>query len=234
MILENDLIRLTTDPARGATISGLLDKTTGRDYAIAPGMAALLHDRSFDVNDRTLSAISSDGALRLSKLFTLVTGERAVEISITIENLTAVERDVLWGERFAFNAQTLGPSCRVLAPIVSYFDPKEEPVLRMRWPNLVDGTDLSSARCITPGETRTFFLSDFAEGTCSLAAAASGSEIVLSWDVHQFSYCWLEETSGGIALAPFTGMPDAVNEGHGTLTLPPNGSVSTRFVIRIK
>jgi hypothetical protein len=248
MKLQNDWVILTLD-ARAASIIGLYDKTTKIEFTASPsaekklaGVAALFADQPFALIGETSNAegssaifasLSHDNSLKLTKAFAIKTGARGMELMLTLENLGALERDILWGERFEFAAESFGPGMHILAPAVSYFDPKEEPVLRMRWPHLADGTDLSQSRSLPDSELKTYFLTDFAEGKCGLASPEKHVAIELQWDAQQYSYCWLDETSQSIALSPFTGMPDAINEGHGTLALPGNGSVSARFTVEI-
>ncbi|MEI6234599.1 MAG: hypothetical protein WCT04_16210 [Planctomycetota bacterium] len=246
MILENALLRLTLDLAHGAAITGLFDKTSGLDCADAPTSSsgptdihAAFHTRDFSIVASTpgisvtLAATSADGTLKQTKTFALIPGKRSLQLAFTLENLTARERDILWGEHLAFGAPFVNASCEIAAPIVSYFDPKEEPVLRMRWPHLVDGTDISRTRVTQPNDIRTYFLNDFAAGTCGITNADKKLSLTLGWDTGVFSYCWLTEALNRITLAPYTGMPNALEEGHGTLTLPANGSVATSLSISI-
>ena len=248
MILENAFVVLTLD-ARAASIIGLYDKASQTEFTTPPslekeqaGVAALFADQPFaltseasDADGRSVSlaALSHDGSLKLTKCFAVKSGARGAELTLTLDNLGALERDILWGERFDFSAAAFGPAMQILAPAVSYFDPKEQPVLRMRWPHLAAGTDLSLPRTLPEGARETYFLSDFADGKCGLACPEKHVALELEWDAQQFSYCWLELTAQSVAISPFTGMPDAINEGHGTLTLAGNGSVSARFTLEI-
>lgn len=249
MLLENDLIRVTLEPARSGRLSGFYYKPAGLDFIAASGVGppelgvhALFQDARFETiaaildeatSSATLSARSKDGSLKLSKSFSLKDGGIEFEILETIENLGAQEREILWGLRVPIGPPFLDGHSEIQAPAVSYFDPREEPILRMRWPKLADGTDLSSARCNRPGEKRTFLLTDFGEGVCRVISRSRKLGVEVCWDAKMFPYCWLEESAEMLSLSPFTGLPNALEEGHGTLTLPAGGSATAKFIVRI-
>ena len=244
MILDNGLISLTLDPSR-ASIAALTDKATNLSAQLAPsagpasGMNAIFKDAVFQIVSTeesatapslTLAATASE--LKLSKTFALKAGARGYEVTLKLENLTASEREVLFGEQFSFSAPFIAASSEIVTSSVSYFDPKEEPVLRMRWPNLADGTDLSRVRC-GEGESKKYFLTDFAEGRCRIVTPAAKVALDLTWDAQLLNYCWLTEQPGSIQLAPFSGMPDALEQGHGIVTLEANSSISTHFAVTL-
>ncbi len=249
MLLENDQIRVTLDPNKGAALSGFYYKSAGLNFIASSGASipeasvhALFQGMRFETistsqnesaTSATLSARSQDASLKLSKTLTLKKGEIEFEIAETIENLGAQEREILWGLRVPIGPPFLDGHNEIQAPAVSYFDPREEPILRMRWPKLADGTDLSTTRCARPEEAKTFLLTDFGQGLCRVISRSRKFGVEVCWDEKMFPYCWLEESAERLCLSPFTGLPNALEEGHGTLTLPAGDSATARFALRI-
>lgn len=206
---------------------------TGREWAVPFSISAS------SAASVTLEGISPHAPVKIVKTFSLGDGPSAIAIDETISNLQDTELAVFWGQHVMLSAPFYAAETRIEVPATSYFDPREDPILRMRWPLMADGTDLSKVGPGTLG-SKLFYLSDFSEGRYRVVSPQSKLAFEMRWDANQFPYCWMmENTSSGeanwwgnrntLCLNPFTGLPQALKEGHGLLTIPPRASVTARF-----
>lgn len=237
--LENEFLRVGVDLEHGAALSELLHKPANVNV-LAPsgapnGFDAIRFEagpEQRDANGRSRVCTAVEQPPRWTKRFALKAGAPILVIEETLTNTNSEECAVLMCARVAFGAPLAGADCRIDAPVVSYFDPREEPILRMRWPKLADGTDLSNSRAAGT-ETRRFYLTDFSEGLCRLENAAQKLSVEVRWDAAQLPYCWIEERANEIRVAPASGLPTAAEDGHGLIAIPPGASATMRTEIRI-
>src|SRR6185295_6828209 len=115
---------------------------------------------------------------------------------------------------------------------VSYFDSRDEPVLRLRWPMLANGTNLAATRS-AGAESRRIFLTDFNEGRCAVVNTSRKLRMELRWDAALFPNCWIEEQAGQLSVGPFSGLPSAVEDGHGLVSISASQPMKTRFEVRV-
>jgi galactose mutarotase-like enzyme len=192
----------------------------------------------------TLEGRSPHAPLTIAKTYALPAGANVLSLSETVTNPSDSELAVFWGQHIMLGAPFYGADTYIETSAASYFDPREEPILRLRWPLLNDGTDLSKVGPGTLG-AKLFYLSDFAEGRYRVVSPRQKLAFEMKWDALQFPYCWLmENTSSGqanwwgnrdsLCLNPFTGLPQALREGHGLLTIPARGSVTARFEVTVR
>jgi len=237
--LENELLRVGVDLDRGAALSELLYKPANVNVLTPSGAPDGFDAFHFEAGPELRDA---DGCSRVctaveqpprwTKRFALRAKSPTLVIEETLTNTNNEECAVLMCARVAFGAPLAGVDCRIDAPVVSYFDPREEPILRMRWPKLADGTDLSNSRAAGT-ETRKFYLTDFSEGLCRLVNAARKLSVEVHWDAAQLPYCWIEERENEISVAPASGLPSAAEDGHGLIAIPAGASATMRTEIRL-
>lgn len=241
LILENDLLRVTVVPSMQALIHELIFK---------PKNLNVLHESRFGMHEHSGRWTEINGPYRASILsqsarscsislqgdydsvtrtYTLRANEAVLRIESARENHSAADVEMLWSERLTLGARLIDECCRIDVPATSYFDPAEQPILRMRWPFLADGTDISKLQTTSEPLGRSFYLTDFTEGRCRVNSPTPGVAFEMRWDAAKFPYCWLTSYRNDLTLAPATGMPDALKEGHGFITLAPGGQETVWF-----
>lgn len=245
VVLENETLKAGIDATRGACLRELHYKPAGANLVViacafdTSGIHAQFQNLPFEAiaerRDETGCSLALQAAfenMKLVRAFSLEHGESCLCLDETLENLDTHEREMLWGWGVALGSALIDSDTRIDAPAVSYFDPREEPILRMRWPRLADGTDLATTRCTSGGKVRRVYLTDFNEGRCAVVSPARKLRVELRWDAAVFPYCWIEEHADAITLAPFSGMPNAIEEGHGLVAIPAGSSLTARFEVR--
>ena len=241
LILENDLLRVVLVPGVQALIHELIFK---------PKNLNVLHESKFGLHENSGRWTEIHGPYRASllnqsaqscaillkgpndsvtRIYSLRDNDAVLRINSTRENHSDTDIDLLWAERLTLGERMIDEHCRIETPATSYFDPAEQPILRMRWPHLADGTDISHFQKNEAALGRSFYLTDFTEGRCRVNSPTQGAAFEMRWDASKFPYCWLTSYLKDLTWAPATGMPDALSEGHGFITLPPGGRETAWF-----
>lgn len=196
------------------SIFSMLDASWSSDGKLTPG------------NEAPKGSI--DGPLKLTNIVSARDG--VLRLDETVENLGLNAVDVLWRQQLTLPGIFVCTGCRIDASAASYFDPREEPILRLRWPMQVDGEDLS--RINFSGE-KVYYLSDFSEGRCRVEQTELKIAVELCWDMTSFPYCWFNQRRDALCLSPCTGLPKALEEGHGLLSIPAGGRETAWFEVRV-
>ena len=181
---------------------------------------------------------------KLTKTFSLKKNDPTLYVEETATNLGVVDLDVMWGQHPMFGAPFLDEKCFVDMPASSFFDAKDNPMLRMRWPNTAEGVDLTRVDGPASRAGKMIYVTDFSEGKYRLVSPTWKLAFEMNWDAEKFPYCWMYENAGQIAapwwgraytlaLEPFTGMPGAIEEGHGVMEIAAGKSETVRFEARI-
>jgi len=188
----------------------------------------------------TMTAYTRRTPWKLVKTFSLKAGDPRLYIEETATNTGSTELAVHWGQHPLFGAPFLDEHCYVDVAATGYFDSRENPMVRQRWPKDLEGHDLSKVRAANSQTTKMIFITDFDEGKFRLVSPTWKLAFEMRWDAEKFPYCWLYEScnqSGSpwwgrgymLALEPFTGLPKALEEGHGVITIAAGASEIVKF-----
>ena len=243
-ILENDQLRAEVSSI-GAQLQVLqfkpmrLDMIRPDDGQAPNGAGSLLQNAPFEVRSelrdekgsRATFAATAQG-FDLARTYSIPKNEACVSVEETLSASNESELNLLWGWRIALATPFIDSSCRIETPAVSYFDSRDQPILRLRWPTLANGTNLATARC-AGAESRRLFLTDFNEGLCAIENASRKMRMELRWDPAPFPYCWIEEKAGQLSMGAFSGLPSAAEDGHGLITVSRTEPMKTRFEVRV-
>ena len=197
-----------------------------------------------DVCSVTMSAFTLQTPWKLTKTFNLKKNDPTLYIKETALNQGEQELDVHWGQHPMFGAPFLDEHCYIETSGTGFFDNREAPMARLRWPLSREGVDLSKVRAQNTHSGKMLFLTDFAEGKYRLVSPTWNLAFEMSWDAAKFPYCWLYENAGQLdapwwgrayilALEPFTGLPKALEEGHGVISIGAGESETVEFEARI-
>ncbi|HYG74458.1 MAG TPA: DUF4432 family protein [Planctomycetota bacterium] len=192
----------------------------------------------------TMTAFTVRTPFKLVKTLSLKKNDPTLYLEETVTNLGAIDLGVHWGQHPMFGAPFLDEKCRIEMPATGYFDNKDEPMIRLRWPRREGGEDLSLVRGPQSRAGKMLFVTDFDTGRYRLVSPTWKLAFELNWDAEKFPYCWLYENAGELgapwwgrlytlALEPFTGLPKAHEEGHGLLNIAAGQSDTVRFEARI-
>jgi len=191
----------------------------------------------------TMTALTVRTPFKLVKTFALKKNDPTLYLEETATNLGAIDLRVHWGQHPMLGAPFLDEKCRIETSATGFFDAKDEPMIRLRWPER-DGVDLSRVRGPESREGKMVFVTDFDTGKYRIVSPTWHLAFEMVWDAETFPYCWLYENAGqvgapwfgrmyALALEPFTGLPNALSEGHGLLDIPAGKSETVRFDARI-
>jgi galactose mutarotase-like enzyme len=192
----------------------------------------------------TITAFTHRTPWRLQKTFSLKKNDPTLYLEETATNMSPQDLEVHWGQHPCFGAPFIDEHAYIEAPVSSFFDDRDEPRLRHRWPKTPDGIDLPKIGAPNSRTTKMVFLTDFAEGKYRIVSPTWKLAFELNWDAAKFPYCWYYENCNlpdapwwgrayFIALEPFTGMPKAIEEGHGVLPIKAGKSETVKFEARI-
>jgi galactose mutarotase-like enzyme len=181
---------------------------------------------------------------KLTKTFTLKKNDPTLYIEETATNLGTVDLTVMWGQHPIFGAPFVDEKTYIEVPATSYFDDRDDPRLRMRWPKTPDGIDLTKVGAPGSGTGKMVFITDFEQGKYRVVSPTWKLAFELSWDATQFPYCWLYENCNErkspwwgrayvLALEPFTGLPKAIEEGHGVIHIAAGKSETVKFAAKL-
>lgn len=192
----------------------------------------------------TMTALTIRTPWKLTKKFSMRKNDPTLYVEETATNLGATEMAVHWGQHPMFGAPFLDDKCRVEMPATGFFDSKDDPMVRLRWPKNAEGLDFSLVRGPQSHAGKMIYVTDFSEGKYRLVSPTWKLAFELCWDAEKFPYCWMYENAGQLdapwfgrgytlALEPFTGLPGALEEGHGVLNIGAGQSETVRFEARI-
>src|SRR5262249_27208170 len=152
-------------------------------------------------------------------------------------NLSHKDLNVMWGQHPFYGPPFIDAGCRIEIPATGYFDTADEPLLRRRWPNTEKGIDLRNVGTEDFPKGKMLFATDFDRGTYRIVNPTVKLAVEFNWEIEKFPYCWIYEnaipalkTTGrnyGLAMEPFTGLPKALEEGHGVLPVKALSSETT-------
>lgn len=192
----------------------------------------------------TMTAVTVRTPWKLVKTFSLKTNDPTLYLEETATNLGQVDLDVLWGQHPMFGAPFLDEHCRIEIPAATFLSPSDNPKVPHRWPTGEDGIDLSSVRGPQSRQGKMVYVTDLSEGRYRIVSPRWKLAFEMCWDKARFPYCWLYENAcepGApwfgrtytLALEPFTGLPKALEEGQGVISIPAGKSETVRFEARI-
>ena len=192
----------------------------------------------------TMTALTIRTPWKLVKKFSLRKNDPTLYIEETATNLGASDQAALWGQHPMFGAPFLDEKCRIEMAATGLFDSKDNPMVRLRWPNTNDGVDVSAVRAAASHAGKMVYATDFSEGKYRLVSPTWKLAFELCWDAEKFPYCWIYENAGQldapwfgrgytVALEPFTGLPKALEEGHGVMNIAAGQSETVKFEARI-
>lgn len=192
----------------------------------------------------TVRALTHRTPFEVVKTFALRKDEAALSIDERVTNLGAEDLDVLWGQHPTLGAPFLNPECVLECSATSYFAGDEDPPLRRKWPAEVAGENLARSRPKTARKTKMLYLTDFAAGRARVVSPPWKLAFELAWDAARFPYLWVCENDGTLgmpwygrsyflAVEPFTGMGNALKEGHGVLRIKAGATIETGFQGRV-
>jgi galactose mutarotase-like enzyme len=189
----------------------------------------------------TMTAFTVRTPWKLVKTLSLKKNDPTLYLEETATNLGEQDLDVLWGQHATFGAPFVDPHCYIDTPASSFFDERDNPRLRHRWPKAPDGLDMTKIRGPETHSTKMIFLTDFPrEGMYRVVSPTFKLAFEMRWDAAKFPYVWMYENAGLLnspwwgrayilALEPFTGFPKALEEGHGVINIKAGKSETVRF-----
>ena len=192
----------------------------------------------------TMTAFTHRTPWKLVKTFSLKKNDPTLYLEETATNLGMTDLTVMWGQHPFFGAPFIDEHCIVEIAGSSFFDHNDNPMVRRRWPLTGAGIDLSKVSAHKPISGNTFFVTDLSEGKYRIVSPTWKLAFELCWDAAKFPYCWMFSMTNsksapwwgrgyGIALEPFTGLPKAIEEGHGVISIAADKSETVRFEARI-
>jgi len=192
----------------------------------------------------TLTGYTHRTPFKLVKTFSLKRGEAALRIDEKVTNLGEQDLRVHWGQHPTLGAPFLDAACHVECSATAWFDSEEQPPLRRKWPAEKDGRDLARVGSKADRRTKFMYLTDFAQGLARVVSPTWKLAFEIEWDATRFPYLWFFENNGALnapwfgrahmlALEPFTGMSNALQEGHGLLNIPAGQTVDVSFKGRL-
>jgi galactose mutarotase-like enzyme len=94
--------------------------------------------------------------------------------------------------------------------------------------------DIHSTSCISP-ELRSLILGDLSKNHAELRSADLGRSIRVSWDQSTSNYMvlWVDKQAGYFCLEPWSGLPDAIHNGHGLQVIQPGESRIFHYGIEV-
>jgi len=193
-----------------------------------------------DSAEATLVANCVRTPFRIEKKFSLKKDVPTLVLEETVTNTSSVEFVALWGQHPTLGAPFIDEHCRIELDATGYFNHFDEPMMRLRWPMLADGTDLSVVRGAQTNSGKMVYVTDFTEAKVRVVSPTWKLAYELKWNADIFPYCWLWENAGqtsapwwgrshALALEPFTGLKDAIEEGHGVIRLAGGASETGKF-----
>ena len=195
--------------------------------------------------EATFSAKTVRTPFRVEKKFTLKKGEPTLFLDETVHNDSPLEIPVLWGHHPTLGAPFIDEHARIEIGATGYFNLADDPMMRLRWPHLADGTDLSVVRPLSSRQGKMVFATDFAEGKARVVSPTWKLAYELTWNAELFPYCWIWENAGqldapwfgrshALALEPYTGLAGALEEGHGLLRIGAGQSHTASIAASLK
>ena len=192
----------------------------------------------------TMTAFTIRTPWKLVKTFSLKKNDPTLYLEETATNLGTMDLSVMWGQHPFFGAPFIDEHCIVEFSGTSFFDRNDKPMVRRRWPRTEAGIDLSKVSAHGAVTGSTFHITDFNEGKYRIVSPSWKLAFEMCWDAAKFPYCWLFTTTCskgppwwgrgyGIAVEPFTGLPGAIEEGHGVIPIAAGKSETVRFEARI-
>jgi galactose mutarotase-like enzyme len=190
----------------------------------------------------TMTAYTIRTPWKLEKTFSMKKNDPTLYLKETATNLGAIDLTVMWGQHPYFGAPFIDDKCRLELPATGFFDHSEDPMIRRRWPMDANGRDLTKVGGQKSGIGRMVFVTDFETGKYRIVSPTWNVALEMCWDADKFPYCWMYENcnqkagwgrSYGIAVEPFTGLPKAIEEGHGVLPIKGGESETVAFEMRI-
>ncbi len=195
---------------------------------------------------------------RVEKRLSLRAGSSALIIDETVNNLSMVPIQLMWGQHPAFGAPFLDDSCRIDLPECQGSTRRSGPLPtstlefdhEFRWPHarLADGgtLDLSVVPSVDARRSEWVCLRGFDEGWYGITSGRKRVGFGLRWDASLFPYLWFWQVWGGepdapwwgreytCALEPWTSWPDsglleAIDNGS-AVTLPAEGRLESRLI----
>ncbi|MCD9023531.1 DUF4432 family protein [Cohnella silvisoli] len=198
----------------------------------------------------------------LRKRLSLTSGRCALTIEETVENLSAVEIPVMWGQHIVFGHPFLNKNSYIeIAEAVDVI-PHDTPICSIgrrvqgnrthRWPLAKSETGESVDLSVLPERgtpSEMLYLHNFMAGLYKVVSPDKGISVAVQWDVSVFPYLWYWQEFGAttsypwygrhynIGLEPFSSMPttglaDAVKN-NTALKLGPNETRSHRMMVEI-
>ncbi len=191
-----------------------------------------------------MTAFTHRAPWKLTKKYTLKKNDPTLYVEEVATNLATIDLAVMWGQHPIFGAPFLDEHCYIEMPATSYFDMGDKPMARRRWPTAPDGSDLSKVRAPDSKRSKMAFVTDLTEGKYRVVSPTWKLAFELCWDAAQFPYCWVYESCGEtnapwwghgylLAVEPFTGLPKAIEEGHGVINIKAGQSETVRMQARI-
>lgn len=192
----------------------------------------------------TMTVLTVRTPWKLTKTYSLKKNDPTLYIEETATNLGAQDLTVMWGQHPIFGAPFVDEHTYIEVPATSYFDPRDEPRLRLRWPMSRENIDLRKVGAPHSRTGKMVFVTDFSEGKYRVVSPTWKLAFELSWDANQFPYCWLYENCNELnwpwwgrayilALEPFTGLPKAIEEGHGVMPIGAGKSETVKFSAKL-
>lgn len=238
LVLENELLRAEVCAGYRGYVSDLRLKSSGKNvlekfdaetdsawyFQVRTGIESLSTGRC----GQAVRIVEAEQPLRCTTEYSLDSKQALMRMEMTILNTGAAECNALWGNHLIVDPNFTGKDFRIETPATSYFDMRDDPILRQRWPMSVEGEDLRTM----DWQSRRYVLTDFNEGICRLTGLASGMTFEYRWDAAKFPYCMMRRSMGMLMNAS-TGLPTALEEGHGLVTIAPGGSETAWVEIRL-
>jgi galactose mutarotase-like enzyme len=187
----------------------------------------------------TMTAYTLRTPWKLTKTFMLKKNDPTLYLEETATNLGNLDLTVNWGQHPFYGAPFIDEHCRLEFPATGYFNHDDSPMVRLRWPD----RDKSLAKVGKPGSNtgKMLFVTDFEIGMYRIVSPTWNVALEMRWDAEKFPYCWVYENCNhtpawhgrayGLAVEPFTGMPKAIEEGHGVMSIAAQKSETVRFTL---
>jgi len=178
---------------------------------------------------------------KLVKKWSLKKNDPTLYLEETATNLGETDLTVMWGQHPFYGAPFINGECTINFPATGYFDTADEPMIRKKWPAL-EPRDLRQVGAVNSDTGKMIFVTDFDRGFYRINSPAFKLALELEWDADKFPYCWMYECcsdkkvqngrSYGLAVEPFSGLPKAIEEGHGVIPIKAHASESAAFAMR--
>jgi galactose mutarotase-like enzyme len=188
----------------------------------------------------TMTAFTLRTPWKLQKTFSLKKNDPTLYLEETATNLGNIDLTVMWGQHPFYGAPFIDEHCYLEMPATGFFDSADKPMARLRWPEK-EGRDFTKVGQPGSETGKMIFVTDFETGMYRIVSPTWNVALEMRWDAAKFPYCWVYENCNqksawfgrayGLAVEPFTGLPKAIEEGHGVLPIAAGQSETVRFTL---